>query len=214
MSIDPPRLLLVTDPDVGDPVAATRHALVGLAGRGRRDVAVQLRAKEASGRTLFRLGRALRTITTAAGALLVVNGRMDVARACAADGVHLPEDGVSPTDARAMLGPKALVGVSRHDADGVTRAASEGADYATLSPFASTPGKGAPLGPEGFAAAVASARLPVLALGGIDAENARSALEAGAFGVAVIRAVYAAADPASAVGALLAVLDSTPSGGR
>lgn len=97
-------------------------------------------------------------------------------------------------------------GRSCHDLADVQRAAAEGARYATLSPYAasaSKPGHGPPLDPAVFAV---PAPIPVLALGGVDAANARSALDAGAHGVAVMGAVMRAADPAGVVADLLEVL--------
>ncbi|MFW5926249.1 MAG: thiamine phosphate synthase [Myxococcota bacterium] len=205
-----PALLLITDPSLGDPVAATRAALAalpsGAAAAGR--VAVQLRAKDRGGRALVALGRGLRAVTAERGVPLLVNGRLDVAHAVSADGVHLPEAGVTPAEARTILGPDALVGASRHDGAGVARAAAEGADYATLGPFAATPGKGPPLGPDRFAAIAREATLPVLALGGVGAREVPAARAAGAHGVAVIRAVYGDPDPGAALTALLAALDT------
>jgi thiamine-phosphate pyrophosphorylase len=217
-----PRLLIVAAPPPGRPVEdgadaclleTVRRALEGAAGRGSQ-VAVQLRAKDRPGRALYHLGTPLRRITRDAGATLLINGRVDVAHAVGADGVHLPEDGLAPSDVRRLLGDRTLVGVSRHDRPGLERAALQGADYATLSPFAASPGKGPPLGSRAFADAVHGAGLPVLALGGIDAQRVGPAVAAGAGGVAVVRAVLDAPDPAAAVRRLLDALDTPCGGGR
>ncbi len=205
-------LYLITDPDApGGLVETTRRALEG-ARPGR--LAVQLRAKARSAEARLALGQALRPVTAAAGCPLLVNGDVSTARAIGADGVHLPEGVGSPAEVRAALGAAAVVGMSCHDLSGVRRAASLGASFAVLGPFAPTPGKAAPLGAAGFAEIVAEAGLPVLALGGIDAQNAGAAIGAGAAGVAVVRAVYGASDPARAVGRLLASLDTARASGR
>jgi thiamine-phosphate pyrophosphorylase len=160
-----------------------------------------------SAREILAAGRDLREITSRASALLFVNDRADIAKLIEADGVHLPERGLSPDDARILIGPDAVVGVSRHDAQGLKRANAEGATFATLSPFASNPTKGAPLGAARFSKLTGSAQIPVFALGGVDLANAKEAMARGASGIAVIRAVYASRDPAAAVAALLQALD-------
>jgi thiamine-phosphate pyrophosphorylase len=214
---------LITDPEApGGAVEPIARAL-GEAVRSRTathprggalpGVAVQLRAKTWPARALFEAGERLRAITREAGARLVINGRLDVALAVGADGVHLPEGGLPPAAVRA-LAPDALVGASCHDARGLERAAREGADYAVLGPVGHVPGKSPPLGLEGFRALVAGARVPVLALGGVGAEDAPALLEAGAHGVAVIRAVARASDPAAALRALLTALDIGAARGR
>ncbi|MBX3248834.1 MAG: thiamine phosphate synthase [Myxococcales bacterium] len=182
-----PRLLWIT-PAEGS-LAAMRQALerelLALGDdKDTRELVVLLRRPAASTRGLLEEGRAL----SATGAPLLVSRRVDVALALGALGVHLPERGVSVGDARALLGPAKWIGVSRHDRAGLTAAAAEGADYATLSPFAATPGKGTPLGAAAFARARAGIAMPVLALGGIDAAVGREALAAGADGLAFIRA--------------------------
>ncbi len=134
-----------------------------------------------------------------------MNERIDVALAAGADGVHLPSAGVPPADARRLLGPDALVGVSCHSAADVSRALDGGASFATFSPIHDTPSKRAYGPPLGIAALRDAARLglPLVALGGIDPARAAEARAAGAAGVAAIRAWLAAADPAGAVRALL-----------
>jgi thiamine-phosphate pyrophosphorylase len=165
---------------------------------------VHLREKDLGGRALLDLARALRAATRAGGHALIVNDRLDVALAAGADGVHLPSAGVPPAEARRLLGPGALVGVSCHSADDVRRARDAGADWATFGPVFDTPSKrryGAPLG---LAALGDAARLglPVVALGGVEPGNVAAVRAAGARGVAAIRAWLAAADPAAAVRAL------------
>jgi thiamine-phosphate pyrophosphorylase len=125
----------------------------------------------------------------------LVNDRADVALAAGADGVHLPARGLSPADARA-LGLR-LVGVSAHSAADVERAAREGADFAVFAPVYDTPGK-LGQGEGALAEACRAAPIPVLALGGVDATNAPRCIEAGARGVACIRSVLGARDPAAA----------------
>jgi len=198
-------LYLITDPSVPDVVAATGAALEGVA-PGR--VAVQLRHKGRPREERRRLGTALRAVTRKHGTQLLVNGDAALALELGADGVHLPEGGPTPADARAILGADALVGVSCHDASGLQAASRAGASFVTLSPFAASPGKGTPLGPARFAELAAQATVPVVALGGIDAGNARAAVEAGAAALAVVRAVYHATNPGRATRELLSLLDS------
>jgi len=206
-------LYLVTDPDVpGGVVEATLRALCR-APTGR--VGVQLRDKAADDATLERLAAELREVTRAAGAPLLVNGRPEIARRTGADGVQLPEGSPPPDRVRAILGSEAWVGVSCHDVAGARRAAEGGATFAVAAPFGRVPGKGSPLGPPGLSAIVRSAgRLPVLALGGIGPARIAGALAAGASGVAVMRAVWAAPDPAAAVVELLRSLDTARGSGR
>ncbi len=200
-----PRLLVLTDPDA--PGGLVRQVERALGAGAPPDVAVQLRAKALSARALLDAAVAIRAITRAAGARFLVNGRLDVAVAAGADGVHLPEDGLPVAVVRALL-PSAIVGVSCHDAAGLARAAAEGADYATLGPIRAVPGKNPPMGVTGFAAHVLGASLPVLALGGVDTPDVAALRDAGAHGVAVIRAVAAAAEPAAALRALARALDT------
>jgi len=166
-----------------------------LAGVPPGSVLVQLREKDLTGRALVELALALRRVTSAHGAPLLINDRVDIALAVGADGVHLPEAGFDPAEARAL--GMSLVGASRH-AVGPTNA-----DFITFGPVWETPGKGAPVGLELLAAAARASRAPLYALGGIDdADKARRCREAGAHGVAVIRAV-ACDDPAAAARRLL-----------
>ena len=183
-----------------------RIADVALAGIAPGRVAVQLREKDLGGRDLLDLARRLQSVCHAHGQLLLVNDRVDVALAAGADGVHLPSAGIAPRDARRLVGPDALVGVSCHSADDVRRARDGGASHASFGPIHDTPSKrayGAPLG-LGALRAAAALGLPLVAVGGMDAARAPDAFAAGAAGVAVIRAWLEGGDPAAAVRALLA----------
>jgi thiamine-phosphate pyrophosphorylase len=179
---------------------AVRAALAGGVG------AVQLREPGLATRELLALAEAVRVATAQAGAALLINDRVDVALACGADGVHLPAHGMTVREARGLLGPAAVIGVSTHAPGEVAAAASAGADFAVFGPLFDTPSKrayGAPLGLQALAAARAAVpQLPLFGIGGIDATNAAAVRRHGADGIAVIRAVLAAADPTAAARAL------------
>jgi thiamine-phosphate pyrophosphorylase len=185
------RLYLIT-PAEGDPLPALKAALavlpLGVA-------AVQLRQPGLTARDLLARCRAMRTVCSRFGATLLVNDRADVALAGGADGVHLPARGLSVADAR-KLG-LALVGISAHSPGEIARAAREGADFAVFAPVYDTAGKRG-RGHDALSQACRAAAMPVLALGGIDAGNAPRCLAAGAAGVACIRSVLGAEEPAAA----------------
>jgi thiamine-phosphate pyrophosphorylase len=163
----------------------------------------QLREKDLEGSALLELARAIRA--SSASLILLVNDRIDVALAAGADGVVLPAKSF-PTDvARRLLGKDGLVGRSTHSAGEAERAAAEGCDFALFGPVHATPSKavfGRPQGIEGLREA-SRANLPVYAVGGIDRGNAAAAIAAGAAGVAVIRSLLSADDPAAETRALL-----------
>lgn len=192
------RVYLITDRGQardGDILAAVSAALDG----GIR--AVQLREKDLGGRDLFRLAEALRRLTARYGARLLVNDRLDVAYAAGADGVHLGGGSIPVGEARKLLGEKALVGRSAHGLEELRAAERDGADFATFGPVFATPSKaayGPPVGVAALAAGCAASKIPVFALGGVGPGNMSQALKAGAFGIALISAVVAAADPRAA----------------
>jgi len=211
-----PRLYLITDRTAtgGRPlVDVVAAALTGISGSGLHpgDVAVQLREKDLGGRALTELGRALRATTAAAGVRLFINDRIDVALAVGADGVHLGGTSLAPAEARAIA-PTLAVAVSTHGLADVRAAAVEpgsaGIAFAVFGPIRDTPSKRAYGPPLGVGALGEAARLdlPLLALGGIDVGDVPEVLAAGAHGVACIRPVMAAADPAAAVQALCQAL--------
>lgn len=167
---------------------------------------VQLRAKGLPGGALLDEARAIRAAATAAGALFLVNDRLDVALAADADGVHLGQEDLPAARARRLLPPGRLLGVSTHTLAQARRAVAEGADYIGVGPVFATATKEtgyAPLGLEGLAAIAAAVPVPVVAIGGIGLAEAPRALRAGAMAVAVISALMAAPDIAAATRALL-----------
>jgi thiamine-phosphate pyrophosphorylase len=195
-------LYLITDSTSPERIPAAVAA--ALRGASPGSVLVQLRAKNCAPSQLYDIALAVREHCQAHHAGFVVSDRADLAQAVAADGVQLPERALPPGVVRRLLGERALIGVSCHDAAGLSAAASGGASFATLSPVFPSPNKGIPLGLAGFSALARDAGLPVYALGGIDASHARALKAAGAAGLAVISAVFGSRDPAAAVSDLLA----------
>jgi thiamine-phosphate pyrophosphorylase len=154
---------------------------LGAAGIG----AVQIREKDLEDGDLYRLTRLARE-TLPPSTQVIVNGRIDVALAAGADGVHLPADGLPAAPLRARFGPGVLIGRSTHSLDEVKRARDEGVDYVTFGPVYDAPGKGLPAGPEALGRAAALGA-PVYALGGVTLERFGELAVAGASGVAAIR---------------------------
>ena len=194
--------MVITDPVLlkgrgGDAVDVLRQAVAGGA------TMVQVRWKDGLPAEILELTRAL---VAALPVPVLVNDRADIALAAGAAGAHLGWDD-PPLDAlRANLPAGFLLGLSVGTADEAARAPAT-ADYWSVGPCFATPTKGdagAPLGPDGFAALarLAPDGTPVIGIGGITAANARSIIDAGAAGVAVIGAVVGAGDPASAVRAI------------
>lgn len=209
-----PRVYLITDRHAtgGRRLCDVVGAALRGAGSAASQVAVQLREKDLSARALVELARELRTITSAVGAALFINDRVDVALAANADGVHLPTAGLSVREAR-TLAPNMCVAVSTHQVCEVESAAQLGADFVVFGPVFDTPSKrayGAAKGIQGLASACCCS-VPVIALGGIDNSNAESCIRVGAYGIAAIRAVMAGADSSVTLAQLLAACDRTTS---
>lgn len=164
---------------------------LGAAGVG----AVQLREKDLGDRALYAMARLARSALPRSTVLLV-NGRLDIALAAGAEGVHLPADGLPLAPLRRRFGSAVLLGRSTHSVEEVERAAADGADYATFGPIGPVPGKerfGPPPGLEGLRCAAACG-IPVYALGGVTLELLREIAAAGAAGVAGIRMFQRASD--------------------
>jgi thiamine-phosphate pyrophosphorylase len=171
---------------------------------------VQLRLKNADAGDLFRIATEAVRLCRARGALLIVNDRVDVAVASGADGVHLGQDDL-PLAAARRIAPGLIVGISSHSDAEIDAAAA--ADYVGFGPVFATASKpGAPLPPPhgiaGLRRAVHRARLPVVAIGGITAANARDVAGAGAACAAAIGELCHAADPVAAARAMSAAFAS------
>ena len=155
-----------------------------------------LRAPGSTGAELYRAARDLVWRTHERGAAVIIGDRADVALAVGADGVQLGFR--SPPARKVRPWFSGWIGVSCHSESELRSAERAGADYAVLSPLFGVPAKGGPLGTALFQRLATSVDLPVVALGGIDSENAAEARQAGAAGVAVIRALRDASDPEEA----------------
>jgi len=189
-------------------VALTRAAVAGGA------TIVQLRDKTSETRDLVATALALKAALRGTGVPLLVNDRVDVALAANADGVHLGQDDMAPADARRLLGPRAIVGLTvRTDEEaratplGAADYVAIGGVFATASKINDTP----PLGLAGLSRLAAIVRerrpgLPVCAIAGITAANAAEVAAAGADGVAVISGIFMAADAEAAARALAAAV--------
>ena len=166
---------------------------------------VQLREKQTTARRALQIGLALRALAREQRALLLVNDRLDLALATGADGVHLGQDDLPVGVARSILGPDALIGLSISDPGQLDAPDVREADYLGVGAVFPTDSKADAryTGLELLAAARAAVDLPIVAIGGITAENAAEAVRAGADVVAVISALSAAPDPGSAARRLL-----------
>jgi len=205
-------LVLVTD-RCASPVPVPDAVRAALAELPPGAAAVQLREKDLEGRALAELARALLLLCRAHETPLLVNDRLDVAIAVGAQGVQLARTSVGPAEARSLLGPAALIGVSCHST-GEVREALGPADFALFGPIFDTPSKrayGPPLG-VGALAEAAKLGLPLYAVGGVTAERTREL--AGARGVAAIGSGLGARDPATAVKRLWSALGHLPPSSR
>jgi len=165
---------------------------------------VQLREKGCSTADLTRLALRFREMTDRAGALLIINDRVDVALAAGADGVHLGQDDLPAKAARAMA-PELLIGVSTHSLEEALQAEADGADYVNIGPIFPTATKAGLtdfLGPEAIAAIGPKLRLPFTVMGGIDEGNIDEVLACGARRVAMVTGITRAPDIAARVRAL------------
>jgi thiamine-phosphate pyrophosphorylase len=168
----------------------------------------QLREKNRGDREMLELARDVRRWTRKAGALFIVNDRPDIARLVEADGVHLGQDDMPVKEARRVLGPDALIGVSTHDVEQLRRAAQDGASYVGVGPtFASGTKDFADLAGLDFVRqAAAETSLPAFVIGGVSLKTIGAVAAAGARRVAVSQAVCEADDPQAVSAQLLRAL--------
>jgi thiamine-phosphate pyrophosphorylase len=171
---------------------------------------LQLRMKRTPLREALAAARAIVEAAHAAGALVLLNDRVDLALLSGADGVHVGDEDLPPEAARALLGPGRLVGVTVRGAAGARAAQAAGADYVGLGPVFATRTKAVPapqLGLARLAEEVRASPLPVVAIGGLGLENIAQVAAAGAHGAAVASDALLARDVAERVRALRDAFD-------
>jgi thiamine-phosphate pyrophosphorylase len=163
---------------------------------------VQLREKELSDRDFFTLAGEFRRHTARAGMTFIVNDRLAICQAVEADGVHLGQSDFPVREARRLLGPQTVIGVSTHSLDQALQAVKDGADYINVGPIFATQTKqhaGPPVGLELFERICRRVSIPITVMGGITLDNLDQVLAAGADRIAVVSAVTAADDIAATV---------------
>lgn len=204
-SIEKARLYVIVDREAlggRDPVEVAEAAV-----RGGADV-IQWRDKQAPDKEF--LETALRLRKAVRGALFIVNDRVAAAMEAKADGVHVGHEDMPVPEVRALVGQSMLIGRSTHSLPEALEAERQGADYIGVGPVFSTPTKPGyqPVGLELVRQVSGKIRIPWVAIGGIDLENAGLVSSAGAVRVAVVRAVAAASNPEAAARALKGKLPS------
>lgn len=191
------------------------EALLHAALSGGVDI-VQLREKKLGHDEIERSAQTFRRVCDTYSALFIVNDDPYLARACDADGVHVGQDDVGAAEARDVLGPEAIVGLSTHSEEQLAVSAGQPVDYVSVGPIWETPTKaGRPSVGLGLVEhAAANASHPFFAIGGIDTANAAEVVAAGAHRLGVVRAIRDAEDPAAVAealrGALAAVGEAAP----
>ena len=191
--------LVITNPVVG--YAACAEAAVR-AGVG----IIQLRMKHASRGEIVREAVEMRRVTAGTGTLFIVNDDPSIADEVGADGVHVGQGDMSPAEVRRRFPGLRIVGLSTHSMGQVEASWGEPVDYIGVGPVYATPTKEIPdptLGPELAGRMIAAARVPAVAIGGINAETLPPVLAAGAKNFAVVRAVCGRGDPESAIRELI-----------
>ncbi|MBE0605227.1 MAG: thiamine phosphate synthase [Deltaproteobacteria bacterium] len=179
---------------------------------GGADV-LQLRDKEASSGRLYQEALQLRKLTGDARVPFIVNDRLDIALAVDADGVHVGQSDLPASVVRRIMAPGKILGVSVATVEEAIRAEQDGADYLGVGPVfearGTKPDTGEPMGLDCIARIRRHCRLPIVAIGGINADNARKVREAGADAAAVISAIVSADDISEATRRLKRILEGT-----
>jgi thiamine-phosphate pyrophosphorylase len=200
-----PFLCVITD-EVLCPVTLAEDALRGGAAM------IQLRHKTASGSQLFSWAVEIRKRCHHYQALCIINDRVDIALASKADGVHLGQQDMPARAARKLLGEMRIIGVSASSPEEALQAEQDGANYigfGHIYPTSSKLKNFLPLGPEILQKTAALVSLPIIAIGGINKENAASLISFGASGIAVISAVSRADDPYKASHDLVSAINKS-----
>jgi thiamine-phosphate pyrophosphorylase len=194
----------------GSACAASLEFVIAEAVAGGVDV-VQLREKALDDRELLDRARKVGRWTRQAGAIFIVNDRPDIAVLAEADGLHLGQDDMPVREARRIVGPDALIGVSTHSLDQLRRAVLDGASYVGIGPVFASPTKQFDELPglDFIRAASAESSLPAFALGGITPNNLAQVLAAGATRIAVSSAICAADEPRPVALAMKTMLENS-----
>lgn len=173
---------------------------------------LQLRAKHLSGAAFLETATAVVALARMRGATILVNDRADIAHLAGADGVHLGQDDLAASAARAMLGGAAMVGLSTHTVTQLEAAAKDLVDYVAIGPIFATVSKATGYDAVGLTlvreAKARAAGKPVIAIGGITLDNAPSVIAAGADAVAVIGDLLSTGDATARTRAFVARLDA------
>ena len=193
--------LVITNPVVGYARCAEAAVRAGVK-------IVQLRMKHAAREDILREAREMRRVTQGTETLFIVNDDPALAAEAEADGVHVGQDDMPPAEVRAKFPQLKVVGLSTHNLDQVRASWEQPIDYIGVGPVYATPTKDIPdptLGPELAGRMIAAARVPAVAIGGINAETLPAVLAAGARNFAVVRAVCQSQDPYSAIRKLVEI---------
>lgn len=162
---------------------------------------IQLREKDLPTRELYNKAKILRELTQRQGITFIVNDRLDIAMAVEADGVHLGQDDLPASTGRRILPPQMILGITARNLPQALQFERDGASYLGVGAVYGTETKdntGTPIGLQGLAEIARGVRIPVVGIGGINAQRAGEVIRAGASGVAVVSAIVAAADVAAA----------------
>jgi len=205
------RLYFVCD---AHPRGKEPEALLHAALSGGADI-VQLREKSLPRRETELAGLTFRRLCDTFSALFIVNDDPDLARACKADGIHVGQDDIPADEARTILGPDAIIGLSTHSKEQIAAAAAQPVDYMSAGPIWETPTKeGRPgTGLELISYAAEHAPRPFFAIGGIDSSNAEQVVRAGARRLCVVRAIRDAENPAAVAAELRRAFAAVEPGG-
>jgi thiamine-phosphate pyrophosphorylase len=204
------RLMVITDAALAAPRSIDEVVDLALAGGART---IQLRDKESSAASLLETARRILPMVRAAGGILIVNDRVDVAIASESDGVHLGPDDIPVAAVRAVVPRPFLIGYSADSPEEARRAEDDGADYIGCGSVWITSTKD--VGSEAIGLArlddvARSVTIPVIAIGGITVDRAAEVARTSARGVAVVGAIMRTADPTDATRRLLAAIRRAP----
>jgi thiamine-phosphate pyrophosphorylase len=207
------RLHVLTDTALQDRFSHVELTKMAIAGGAD---AIQYRQKTGSTREMIGTAREMKGLCGDAGVIFIVNDRLDVAIAAEASGVHLGQDDFPIPLAREILGKDWIIGGSAATLEEAQKCLAEGADYVGFGPVYPTSSKddaGPVSGIHTLGKVVNGVSLPVIAIGGVGAENSSEVMAVGAYGIAVISAVCCHQDPEKATRVLREALGKTTSGG-